>query len=146
MRLKHVFSIGILPLLILLQSNSCEKKDPNCPDGSHNGLVISNQSARTINMEFYWRYPDTTIGEYNPLYDGTEGFLPGEELQRGAGRHTCWESVLREGRKHWVHIFDQDSLRIIPWDTIRVTGRGLLERRLIDLEYLRANDFKIVFK
>lgn len=124
----------------------CDKKDPNCPPDDHISVLVSNQSTRTINFIFYWDYPDTAIGEYNPKNDGTDGLSPGEEFNRSAGRHSCWESILRNGNKEWIHFFDQDSLQTIPWDTIRATQRGLLERRLIDLEYLKANDFKIIYQ
>ncbi len=139
--MKHLLSYLLLTFMI-----SCDKKDPHCPPDDHNGLTLSNQSSKTVKFEFYWNYPDTAIGEYNPRYNGNDGLSTGEEFTRGMGRYTCAESVFRDGSKEWVYIFDNNALENIPWDTIRATQRGLLERRLIDLEYLKANDFRIIYK
>lgn len=141
-------SLQVLGMFVFIscQSNACHKADSSCQTGSHNSISISNQSNRTINYEIYWNYPDTAIGEYNPLYNGTHGLSKGEKGDRGAGPGSCWEAILKDGKKQWVYFFDEDSLETISWDTIRLTNRGLLERREITLDYLIANDFTVVFK
>lgn len=136
------FNIVLLCVFFL----SCNPKDKSCPDSKHNGIEFVNNSSRNISCNIYWNYPDTMIGSYNPLHDGSDGLQPGESFVRGAGRRTCWESVLKGGKREWVYIFDRDSLLTIPWDTVRQTNRGLLERRLIDLDYLSQNNFRIIFE
>jgi hypothetical protein len=118
------------------------KKDKYCDDG-HNGIEFTNQSNRKIIFEFYWNYPDTVIGEYNPVEAGL--LKPNESFTRGAGRKSCWEEYFADGKKEWVYIFDQDTISILDWNTVRQTNRGLLERRLIDLNYLQQHDFKITY-
>jgi hypothetical protein len=62
-------------------------------------------------------------------------------------RNGCWESILTglPNHKEWYYIFDVDSLKTIPWETVRKTNRGLIERRLIDIEYLKKNNFIITY-
>jgi hypothetical protein len=98
-----------------------------------------------IRFELYWNYPDTLIGEYNPKFDGTDGLTNGERMTTGAGPNSCWESVLANGRKEWVYIFNADTLDKLEWNIVRQTNRGLLERRQIDLEYLQQNNFTIAY-
>lgn len=143
---KRSLLLTCMTALITIISSSCDKENPDCPSDNHTTYVISNESYRTINFHFYGKYPDTTIGEYNPKNDGTDGLSPGENFIQGSGRNGCWEAHLKGGKKILMHVFDQDSLEIIPWDTVRATGRGLLERRIIDLEYLRANNFTVIYQ
>src|SRR5690606_15092147 len=133
-----------LTLLIIQMANSCDKMNPDCKGSSNKAITIINQSSRTINPYVYW---DTTIidEDYNPLNDGTNGTNPGESYTRGTAKNRCWEAELKDGKVVWIYFFDHDSLKAIPWDTVRATGRGLLERRFIDLEYLMANDFKVIY-
>lgn len=135
--------IGII-LLTLCTSQKCNKWDEEC-EGGHPGLTLVNESNKTISWTFYWNYPDTLVGDYNPALDGTDGQEPGESFTRGAGRKTCWEEVFSAGKKEWIYIFDRDSISSIDWEVVRQTNRGLLERRLVDLEYLQKHDFKITY-
>ena len=144
---KRNVLISCMLSMFILEANTCGKIDKDWPPDNHLSLTISNQSNRTVRYHIYWNYPDTTIGAYNPQRDGTDGLSPGEEFTDvSAGPKTCWESLLQDGKNEWVYIFDNDTLNAIPWDTVRATGRGLLERRLIDLDYLRSNDFRVVYK
>jgi hypothetical protein len=135
----------LIPLSLLLFAHTC-KKDPGCPENSHNGLTVQNNSGTRIRFNFYWNYPNTAIGEYNPKNDGSGGLLPGEKFTRGAGPQSCWESVFANGRKEWIYIFNADTLDALDWNTVRQTNRGLLERREIDLDYLRQNNFTVVYR
>jgi hypothetical protein len=56
-----------------------------------------------------------------------------------------WEVVLEDNKKEWVYIFDHDTIKDLPWEVVRETNRGLLERRLIDLEYLQSTNFRVVY-
>jgi len=139
-----ILSICLLGLLIT-NSFTC-RKDEYCKSGNHIAIKIINQSARDIRAHFYWNYPDTSIGAYNPLGATESGIIkPGNSFDRSVGPTSCWESYLKNGTKEWIYFFDNDSLKVIPWDTIRVTGRGLLERRLISLEYLQENNFIVTY-
>jgi hypothetical protein len=33
----------------------------------------------------------------------------------------------------------------MPWEVVRETNKGLLERRLIDMEYLQLTNFRVVY-
>lgn len=122
---------------------SCGEKDKDCPDYNHNSFTFNNTSVARVNYTIYWNYPDTAIGEFNPV---NSGYLNGNTSQsRGAGPNSCWESILKDNKKEWIYIFSQDSLETLDWNIIRNTNRGLLERRLIDLNYLQNNDFTITY-
>ena len=51
--MKYLIPI-LLVTFFVLQSNTCKKKHPDCPDGSHNGITVVNNSARTISPDIYW--------------------------------------------------------------------------------------------
>jgi hypothetical protein len=137
---------NIFPILFLIMAFQCEK-DENCPsDGGHNGLKVENESNIRIRYDIYWNYPDTTIGEYNPVFNGTNGISPGENRVRGAGPGSCWESVFIGKRKEWIYFFDADTIESLDWETVRTTERGLLERREIDLDYLYNTDFTVTYR
>jgi len=130
-------------LSIMIMVNTCKEKESECNENSHNGLTVLNKSSRRINFEIYWNYPDSTIGEYNPKGSGI--INSGESRTKGAGPTSCWESVLKDGKKEYLYIFDEDSLETIPWDTVRATNRGLLEIREISLQYLQYNNFIVTY-
>jgi hypothetical protein len=129
----------------VLMSVTC-RKDEACPDNTHNGLKITNQSNIRIRYNIYWNHPDTVIGEYNPVHDGTDGLSPGESFTRGAGPKSCWESVFQNGRKEWIYFFNADTIEALSWDVVRQTNRGLLERKEIDLNYLQQNNFGVIYQ
>lgn len=134
---------------ILSNINGCNHyKDPNCNEKSHNSVLIINNSKRNICFEFYWNYPDTMIGDYNPLNGGPRSILfPKDSFILSAGPRgcCCFESNYANGRKEWIYIFDADTINKLDWNTVRQTNRGLLERRLINLDYLESNNYKIIY-
>ena len=132
----YTILIGFISIVTI----SCNKSFCDKNHG-HNGLVIGNTSSIIINYEFYWNYPDTVIGSYNPIKNGTNGISPMSSGTRDAGRTSCWEELLKDGRKEWIYFFNRDTILSLNWDIVRQTNRGLLERRLIDLHYLESNDF-----
>ena len=137
-----------MTLLLSLALQSCDPKIPDeCKAGGHDRFEIVNNSNKRLNLEIYWNYPDTVIGTYNPLGNGGSFLKPGATWTEGRTRANCWESILNElpQQKEWYYIFDRDSLQAIPWEVVRATGRGLLERRQLDIEYLRKNNFKISY-
>ena len=134
-------------IFFLMSSQKCQEDSECDAPGSHNGLVMKNESDQRIYVELYWNYPDTSIGSYNPVRNATGGILPNTEFARGAGMGgACWESIFANERKEWVHIFDADTIESLDWLVVQQTGRGLLERRRVDLNYLIQNDFTIVYK
>jgi hypothetical protein len=133
----------IIIACLVLAPKTCDKN--RFCDKGHNALTFQNRSTRTINFEFYWNYPDTSIGEYNPLNDGTNGLKPGEFFLRGAGPRSCWEAMFSRRVKEWIYIFDEDTIRNLSWNVVRKSNRGLLERRLLTIDYLQKNNFIVSF-
>ncbi|GIV30414.1 MAG: hypothetical protein KatS3mg028_1480 [Bacteroidia bacterium] len=138
-------SIFLSVLVMLCTAQTC-KKDKESKNG-HLGIEIINNSTKTINYNFAWNYPDTLIGEYNPYKDGTGGIKPNSSRLHPFSSHGkgCVEEYFKDGKKEWIYIFDQDTISKLDWNTVRQTNRGLLERRLIDLNYLQQHDFKITY-
>jgi hypothetical protein len=135
-----------LPYLLFLLLAACHPQQPvECTKNAHQGLTFFNNAVNRIQPAIYWNYPDTVIGSYNPT--SLRSLKKGDKFVRGAGPNYCWEATMQNlpHQKEWIYIFDQDSLEAIPWDTIRATNRGLLERRLIDLDYLKQHDFIISY-
>ena len=140
--MRNVVIIAIC-LCIILLANNCKGKELECNENSHNGLTVLNKSSRRIDFVIYWNYPNTAIGEYNPKGSGV--INPGDSRTRGAGPTSCWESVLKGGKKEYLYFFDEDSLEAIPWSTVRATNRGLIEIREISLKYLQNNNFIVTY-
>lgn len=136
----------MLVYLTLLAVVACDKRPSECKDdSSHNGLEVNNRSVVRIYAEYYWNYPDTMIGEYNPVNGLTGGIPPGGAGRRGIGRYECLENFFSNGHKEWVYIFNADTIEQIPWEVVRSTGRGLIGRIELSEEYLRANNWQIYY-
>ena len=138
--------LNVIIIFTLCSSEKCEQ-DEICKNGGHVGVEIVNNSNKVINFIFYWNYPDTIIGNYNPVNDGTQGIKPKASRIQPFSSHGsgCVESYFTVKEKEWIYIFDYDTITQLNWEIVRKTNRGLLERRLIDLEYLQQNDFKIIY-
>lgn len=135
----------ILGLSTLLMANTCRKRNEECKDG-HFSFEFKNNSAKRLNRYMYWgNYPDTTIGDYNPTGFGVIEPKSQVKISSGPGLEECWETLLKNGKKEYLYLFDEDSLQAIPWETVRATNRGLLERREISLKYLQDNNFIITY-
>jgi hypothetical protein len=135
----------LLVTIIALTAFRCER-DNTCPDNAHNGIEFKNESDQPVYFEVYWNYPDTVIGEYNPTNQGNGPLQPSQSTVKGAGRQHCWESYFMRYGREWVYFFNADTIEKLDWGMVRKTQRGLLERRAIDLDYLKANNFKIVYQ
>jgi hypothetical protein len=136
----------ILIYFTIVMTIACDKRPKECKeDGSHNGLEMNNRSSVRIYEYYYWNYPDTLIGEYNPVNDLSGGIQPGGASRRGIGRYECLENFFSDGKKEWVYVFNADSIEQIPWEVVRATGRGLLARIELSEEYFRANNWQIYY-
>lgn len=141
--MQHLFSKSIIffILVVTLLLVSCE--GPKCREDYR--ITIVNNSNKSIYYHFYWSYPDTVIGDYNPIGNGTDGLQQGESEIIGPSLGFCWENMFEKSSKQFIHFFDADSLRLLSWDTIRKTQRGLLERREFDLIYLESSNWKLAY-
>ena len=143
--LKRIkFSFLIIILFVVCCASHCNRVSLTCQNGGHNKFIVINNSNKAIKVYFYWDYPDTTCAGYNVNYYGKIIF-PREQENRGVGISTCFEELLSNNKKQWIYFFDNDTLATLPWDTVRKTYRGVLERRLIDLDYLQQHNFKITY-
>lgn len=137
--------MGKLNFILLFFLIAGCNKDNYCDDiDGHSGLQVLNNSDKTINFDF-GNYPDTVVGEYDVTRDGTDGILSGESRTRGAGRESCWEETFEDNKTEWLFIFNEDTIKTLDWSVVRATNRGVLDRRLIDLEYLQSHDFTITY-
>ena len=134
--------LSIILLLICITIISC-KPSNKCLYGTD--LYIINKSNKKIYFNLYWLYPDSIIGEYNPIHNGTDGLDSNESFNAGNSRSRCWSDILNDNKHQFIHFFDADSLAIIPWDTIRKTHRGLLEIRTFDFDYLQSHNWTITY-
>lgn len=132
---------------VVLSSNDCVKNDPLCGNDSHDVLTIKNNSNKRITYAFYGYYPDTSIiADYSPLhYSESFTISPGTSYTDAAGRAGCFEAIFSHNTKQWICFFDEDSLKQIPWETIKLTNRGVLEKRRVTLDYLKINNFTITY-
>lgn len=135
-------------LIAIILICSCK---PHCTElGGHNWLMLENNSSRTVEFTIVDNYPDTIIPPdlYNLNTDQEGPLLPHTKRESkvsrpGAG---CIEDDYSRGEVNWLYFFDSDSLNLLSWDTVRLTGRGILQRTPIDLEYLKAHNFTLTYE
>ena len=124
-------------------TQKCEQKN------EHDTYVLENKSDKTIQMWIIENYPDTVIPlNYQASFYSKDIMEPNTsqldliKMPRGE----CIEDKYRDAKTHWLYIFDNDSLNTIPLHSIRISGRGVLERRAIDLDYLQSHNFTLTYE
>lgn len=135
--------ISILSFCILACNNN-----PNCPKGSHPTITIINKSPRRIYYQIYWNYPDTAIGNYNPVHNRGD-LKPNDSSVRTVspnGSNSCWEEVFMTLNAENIYFFDADMIEKSTWENVQKNYTGLLERRKIDLEYCKKNNWNIIYQ
>ncbi len=136
---------NLLVLVSLIFICSCED---NCVDkGGHDSFLLKNESSKTIDSKIISELYDVIPDQYNPLEDQESRVFPYTSRTMTAGKPgtACYEQIFSDGKKAWLYFFDYDSLTQLSWDTVRITGRGILEKRLINLEYLQNTNFTITY-
>ena len=134
-------------LFIFCLSLSC-KKEKDCPSGSHENIAIKNNSNVIINWmteddpkNSTWQNNGSTV--YPSISKGA--IEAGGTRQVGPDLGQCWEYVYAGGVKQYYFIFSHDTVTAIGWAQINGTNRGLLKRVLVDLDYLKKNNFTITY-
>lgn len=136
--------IIFLLLICIVGCNS----NPNCPKGSHSAITIINKSSKRIYYQIYWNYPDTAIGNYNPVHSNGD-LNPDESAARTVspnGSNNCWEEIFMRSTAENIYFFDADIIEKSIWEDVQKNYTGLLERRKIDLEYCKKNGWKVIYK
>ncbi len=134
-------------IYLLLAIISCNHEKSICTDSSHDTLTLVNQSDTRIYSHYYWNYPDTSIGEYDPVWDMSGGILPGnnEDISRVA-RDGCLEELYSDGRKEWLYIFNADTIETLDWNIVRSTQRGFLTRIELSLSQMNNSNFIVIYE
>ncbi len=132
---------------VILNIASCNNEESICNDSSHNELILINNSNSRIYAEYYWNYPDTMIGEYNPVLSLSGGIQPGETANISrVTRGSCLEELYANNRKEWVYIFDADTIETLDWNTVRTSQRGLLTRLELSLSQMNNSNFTVIYE
>ena len=141
--MKYMILTTIISSILISCEPDCRKK------GGHDSILFKNNSNRNIEVKIVDNYPDTILYEtYNPLNDQGSYIPPNSHWKIGSSgpQPVCFEKIYGEGNSHWFYVFDYDSLITLSWDTVRITGRGILERRKVDLNYLIQQNFTFVYE
>lgn len=142
--LKTLTLFTIILSVAACDMRSCDK------EGEHYAINYFNNSDRTIEVIGTSNYPDTTIPDgYDPLNDFGKAILPYTTTDVGhVGPRSdkCVEDAFANGEASWIYFIDHDSIVDLSWDTVRITGRGILERRRVDLKVLQENDFVLTYQ
>lgn len=142
-----------LPAIILLSNCRPPARECREPDTHFGYMVKNNSSLKIIFQEGYFKpvfNPDTNLtGITSPLNNTNnsynKGLLPGESYYFSSERDFCIESEYSFDKKNVLTIYDYDSLLLLPWDTVRLTKKGEIENRIIDLDYLIKNKFEVTY-
>lgn len=140
---NKTYFLSIIFLTIYSCKPTCEKK------GGHDAYTIENKSNRNIEYKIMDYFSDSTIPyDYNPKIDQIGPIKPHSSVSSWVKlrKGECIEDLYSNREKNWIYFFDADTIAVLPWDTIRMTNRGVLVRKLIDLEYLKINGFRLVYE
>lgn len=144
-RVNHLGLYFVLCMTFFLCKASSCKRSSNCPEGSHDQIVIQNNSLVAIN----WIEEDSedTIWTSNGAFpDENRGLiLAGSTGFNHPGLEQCWESYYSQSYPHYHFVFSHDTVKAIGWKQISGTNRGLLKKVKVDLEYLKNNNFTITY-
>jgi hypothetical protein len=133
-KISHKILISsVIALLILVQCDPWDFK-----------MKITNNSNSTIYFYDSFSYPDTTLRiEYNPVkIPETNSVLPG--ATRSNRIRCCWESKFEFRDTLMIFIFDETTLKTVPWDTIR-KNYMILKRYDLSLEDLVRMDWRVTY-
>ncbi|MZQ50376.1 MAG: hypothetical protein GT598_15370 [Bacteroidales bacterium] len=133
-RIYHNILISsVIALLILVQCDPWDFK-----------MKITNNSNSTIYFFDSFAYPDTIIRpEENPInIPETNSVLPGST--RANRMRGSWESKFEIRDTLMIFIFDETTLRTVPWDTIR-KNYMILKRYDLSLEDLVKMDWRVTY-
>jgi hypothetical protein len=143
----------IFAFIIVLFLSNCRPPIKECRGRKKHTyfMAINNSNKHVIfqtNLEPKMQ-PDTTIGINSPLNNNissyNKGLKAGESYKFTVERDYCLEYLFENDKKEIVYIFDYDSLINLPWDSIRITEKGLLGRKIIDLDCLIKNKFEVTY-
>lgn len=125
---------SVIALFILVQ---CDQWD--------NRMMIINNSSHTIYFYDSFAYPDTTLrSEDNPINSPeTNSVLAGATLTNRI-KQGGWEGEFKYHDTLMIFIFDETTLKTIPWDTIR-KNYMILKRYDLSLEDLVKLDWIVTY-
>lgn len=104
----------IIALSIIIGGADCSRKDENC----HDKIKIINNSDKTLFFYVSYKYPDTSIVDYNPYVAGNFYKIPSYSSEIDYYRGGCFDGHLQNGSKISYFLFDSLVLATIPWDTV----------------------------
>lgn len=142
---RAMYYITILAFL-LCSASTC-KKNEDCPNGSHNKIVINNNSSIAVNWikddnpnDSIWTNNGSTYPKVSERVISS-----GSTYQVAVGLEKCWEYYYQNGHSEYYFIFNHDTVQAIGWQAISGTNRGLLKKVKVDLNYLNDNNFTITY-
>ncbi|MZQ50290.1 MAG: hypothetical protein GT598_14925 [Bacteroidales bacterium] len=126
----------IIYVVLIASMVGCDKVDYK--------MKITNNSNSTIYFYYSFSYPDTTIrAEGNPLGSPDNyRILSGETItnpMRGS-----WEGQFDIYSTLMIFIFDEATLKTVPWDTIR-KNYMILKRYDLSYEDLVKMDWRVTY-
>jgi hypothetical protein len=107
-------------------------------------MKITNNSNSAIYFNYSFAFPDTTLRpEDNPVTsDDFYRIQSGETVTNPImGR---WESKFDISDTLMIFIFDETTLKIVPWDTVR-KNYMILKRYDLSLEDLVRMDWRVTY-
>ena len=145
--IKQQIMYYIFIFVFLLCASSTCRKNKDCPDGSHNKIIIKNNSSINVNWTNNDKYNDSIWTNNGSTYlSASERLIsPNSSYQVAIGLEKCWEYFYQGGHMHYYFIFNHDTVQSIGWQAISGTNRGLLKSVKVDLNYLKNNNFTITY-
>jgi hypothetical protein len=128
--IKTLISISFLFLLI-----QCDQWDRK--------MKIVNNSSSAIYYNDSYMYPDTTLRiDDNPISLSRLLVASGETVSNP--RRGRWEEVFDICDTLMIFIFDETTLKTVPWDTVR-KNYMILKRYDLSLEDLVRMDWRVTY-
>ena len=143
---QHPKYCASILIFLLCVSSTC-KKNKDCPDGSHDKIMINNYTGVTVNWIKDDNPSDSIWTNNGSTYPKTSDGLisPNSNYQVASGLQKCWEYFYQNGHSEYYFIFNHDTVQALGWQKINGTNRGLLKRVKVDLNYLQNNNFTVTY-
>ncbi len=144
MRILKAFGLVVL-FLFMLSASTC-KRNEVCENSPYpdQRFTLKNETNDTIHVELYWMYPDTAIGNYNPLFNNNP-IAPQGDYKFHFPSNSCWDEYFLNSEFYYVHVFNRDSLKALPWEEIRTNWNGVKMYRF-SLSDIQNKDITITHK
>lgn len=145
--MKKIFNLSFLFLWSIVFLNCRERKSENC----HYNIYVMNKSDKTIYCNYSRSYPDTSLMNTDMIRIDDYKVVPDDStnIRASSSWGSCWEKNFTSEEplpmeRIIVFVFDEKTIKTIPWDTIK-SKKLYLNRYDLTLEDLQSSNWRVIY-